>query len=314
MKIYSYILSFFLFLGIVSCNESKWLKEEPKDFYTTENSYNTTAQFNEALNYMYDRLRDLYWNLDDNKTPLHFGDIAFGGTDYPDLKFNNFGTFFTPTTSATLSYWKTAYNIIANANIVINRIGHDNEVAEQDKAQIKGEALFFRAFFYRFLGHLYGGVPLVLEEVSTPRRDYVRATREEVYQQAVYDLEEAIILLSDIDQVKDGKVSKQAAQHLIAEVYISIGKYDKAIEAATAVIDYPKMALMTNRFGTKADDMEGNPYWDLFQLNNQNRSTSGNTETILALQHEYQNSGSNYGCNMPRYILPNYYNLNSATL
>ena len=95
--------------------------------------------------------------------------------------------------------------------------------------------------------YLFGGVPLILEEITTPRRDYVRASREEVYKQIKQDLEEAVSLLPNIESVKDGKLSKQVAQHLLAEVNICLGLYDEAIQAASAVIDHPEMALMTNR-------------------------------------------------------------------
>ena len=40
-----------------ACNESSWLKETPYDFYTPENSYTTTDQFQNALNYLYDQVR-----------------------------------------------------------------------------------------------------------------------------------------------------------------------------------------------------------------------------------------------------------------
>ena len=64
------------------------------------------------------------------------------------------------------------------------------------------------------LANLFGGVPLILEEITTPRRDYVRTSREEVYKQIKQDLEEAVSLLPNIESVKDGKLSKQVAQHL----------------------------------------------------------------------------------------------------
>lgn len=184
----------------------------------------------------------------------------------------------------------------------------ENEVGEDNKKVIKGQALFFRAYFYNFLANLYGGVPLILEEATEPRKDYVRATREATYDQARQDLEDAIKMLNDITKAKDGEVNIQAAQHLLAEVYISLGDYSKAIAAATAVITHPSMGLMKTRFGSRKDET-GDPYWDLFQLNNQNRS-SGNTETIWALQYEYKNSGSSYSNEMPRWLLPYYEGLN----
>ena len=304
MKKIRFTIIAMLFVSLWSCNENKWLNEEPLSFYAPENSYQTTVQFRQALNFLYDNLRAFYWKLGDETTALQMGDIANGGTDYPDLKFNNFKAFITPTTNTPRKFWDEAYNSIANANIILNRLTLENHVSDADKAIIRGEALLFRAYYYNFLGNLYGGVPIILEEVSTPKRDYVRATRDEVYQQAQTDLEEAVSLLPNIEKVKDGVVSKQVAQHLLTEVYISREKYTDAINTATAVISYPEMSLMTTRFGSRADK-PGNPYWDLFQLDNQNRS-SGNKESLLVLQYEYQSAGSTYGCMYPRYMLPFY--------
>jgi hypothetical protein len=306
MKSIKNIIAATILVGLVSCNADEWLTEEPLAFYTTDNSYTTAVQFRKALNFQYDLLREMYWVNGDHTVVMHLGDLAFGGTDFPDQKFNNFKIFVTPTTYLSGSYWNRAYVGIANANTVIQRIGLADQISDENKSAIKGEALFFRAYWYNFLANLFGGVPLVLEEQTVPRRDYERATRQQVYDQARHDLEEAVAILPGIGDVKDGMVSLQAAQHLLTEVYLSLENYTAAIAAATAVIDHSQMDLMTTRFGTSAA-MPGDPYWDLFQNGNQNRS-GGNKESILVLQYDHQNSGSLYGMDHPRYLLPFYPN------
>lgn len=286
-----------------SCNEDSWLKEKPLDFYTAENSYQTTAQFTQSLNYLYDVVRNLHWKLGDQHVTMWCGDIGYGATD-PDNKFNNFKTFLTPYTYVAGSFWTPGFSGITNANIILNRLTLTEQVSEEDKKRIRGEALFFRAYYYNLLANLFGGVPIIIEEPTDSRRDYIRASREEVYDQARLDLEEAITLLKDVTEAKDGAINKQAAQHLLTEVYISLKNYPKAIEIASAVINNPAMGLMKERFGSRKNH-EGDPYWDLFQADNQNRS-SGNTETIWALQYEYKNSGSSYSYEMPRWLLPFY--------
>ena len=91
--------------------------------------------------------------------------------------------------------------------------------------------------------------------------------------------------LPDIKDARDGKLSNVAAQHLLAEVYLAAGRFQDAVDAATAVIDNPNMALMQNRFGSRSSETPGDVYWDLFRMNNQNRS-SGNTEAIWVIQFE----------------------------
>ncbi|SDL15566.1 Starch-binding associating with outer membrane [Catalinimonas alkaloidigena] len=310
MKPLKHILITLLLIGVCACDADEWLEEQPLDFYTTQNSYNTVAQFRQALNFEYDLLREMYWRNGDQTVLMYFADLGFGGTDFPDAKFNNFQTFLTPTTFVSGSYWNRAYVGIANTNTILNRLDLADEIGEDSKQAIRGEARFFRAYWYTLLAHLFGGVPIVLEEEESPRRDYEQATREAVYAQARIDLEEAIRLLPNIEDVKDGMISKQAAQHQLAEVLLSLNDHAGAAAAATAVIDHPGMALMTTRFGTYAN-MPRDPYWDLFQHNNQNRS-SGNTESILVLQYDYQNSGSTYSFDHPRFILPFYPNCRVA--
>lgn len=292
-----------------SCDESKFLEEKPLDFYSPDNSMQTSAHFQASLNFQYNKIRSIIWTIDpDTRFAFWYAtDFAFNATDYyKPAKLNDYVNTMVPTFGVTLTMWKEHYSMISNANVVLDRLP-TSLVAEEEKKVFRGEALFFRALAYRDLAHLYGGVPLILEEVPVPRRDYVRASREEVYKQIQIDLEEAASLLPDIDKVKDGKVNKQVAQHLLSEIYICLGMFDQAITTASAVIDYPEMQLMTDRFGSRKTE-EGDVYWDLFRLNNQNR-TSGNKEGLLVLQYDYNNAGSSTSFNMPWAILPFYQNL-----
>ena len=306
---YSLILIISLFT-IISCDEDKFLEEKPLSIYSPENSMETSAQFQLSLNHLYNRVRYMIWSMDpDSRLALYYAtDMAFNATDYHiPAKLNDYKNVMVPTFSVVKNVWTYTYDVIANANVILDRLPIASQVSEDDAKVIRGEALFFRAYSYRNLCHLYGGVPLSLEEVTTPRRDYVRASRTETYEQIRKDLEEAASLLPDVDKVKDGKVNKQVAQHLLSEIYISLGLHDDAICVASEVINHPATGLMTERFGSRKSE-PGDVYWDLFRLDNQNRSSNGNTETLWALQCEYQNVGS-ANWNMPWCMIPYYQNL-----
>ncbi|MDR1676492.1 MAG: RagB/SusD family nutrient uptake outer membrane protein, partial [Tannerella sp.] len=271
-------------LAIISCNENDFLEEKPLSIYTPENSLVTVSDFQAAVNRIYRRPADIFF-YETNEFAFYYAtDLSFSSHDVN--KLNKYAAHLIPTSLETTDIWNSMYSIISQANLVLTRL-QDADIPEADKKVMRGEALFFRAFGYRILGSMYGGVPLITEEVVEVRRDFVRATREETYTQAKNDLTEAVSLLGNIDAVKDGKISKQMAQHLLSEIYISLGDYDNAISAATAVIDYPAMGLMTERFGTKLDQ-PGDAYSDLFQTGNINRS-SGNRETLWATQYDYLN-------------------------
>ncbi|MEX2592383.1 MAG: RagB/SusD family nutrient uptake outer membrane protein [Anditalea sp.] len=300
--------SFVLLLGVLlSCNESEFLEEKPLDFYTPGNSLENKSQFQAAVNYLHNRVRHMLFggiNLDANFALRYATDFAVNATDYnPPVKLNDYQNTMVPTFFVPQVIWQANYNIISNANVIIDRVGLASSLSEGEMNTFRAEALFFRALSYRMLANLYGGVPLVLEEVQVPRRDYTRASREEVYTQCMEDLLEAIANLENIDQVQDGKVNKQAAQHLLTEIYISLNMPDEAIATASEVINYPGVGLMTERFGRHQDE-PGDVYRDLFELNNQNRS-SGNTEGLLVVQSDYLNAASTQRDVLQWALIPN---------
>lgn len=293
--------------AITSCNEGEFLEEKPLSIFTAENSLITTVDFQAAVNELhYDARYLLYLSNQVSRYAFWYGtDLAFCSAA-PDGYLNKYAAAMIPTMDAVNVNWQNTYIIVNQANLVLTRI-KNAKIVDAEKNALRGEALFFRAFGYRILANLYGGVPLILEEITEPRRDFVRATRQEVYTQAKKDLEEAVSLLGNIDAVKDGKISKQTAQHLLSEIYIALGEYDNAINAATSVINYSAMKLMTKRFGTKTSQ-PGDVYSDLFRTGNINRS-SGNTETLWALQYDYNNPGSMANNMWPWTVNPFYQNI-----
>jgi starch-binding outer membrane protein, SusD/RagB family len=292
-KLFKYIIV--ILLGsFMSCNETEFLKEEPLDFYSPDNSLETNSQFQSAVNFLHNRLRNIAFggiDLDSYFALRYATDFAVNGTDYqPAVKLNDYKNTMVPTFGVPQVIWQNVYQIISNANVIISRAPLSSKLTDADKKLFRAQALFFRAWGYNMLANLYGGVPLITEEIKVPRRDFVRATRDEVYTQCKVDLVEAIAALANIDQVKDGAVNKQAAQHVLAEVYISLKQYDDAINAATQVISYPAVGLMTERFGSHKSQ-PGDVYRDLFELGNQNRS-SGNREGLYVIQSDYLNPAS----------------------
>ena len=303
-----FFICIFWGLTLFSCNEEKWLKEKPYDFYAPDNSFETVAHFKQKLNYMYDMLRFWYFTYGDQDYHLHLycgGDFAYSGwPDDLDDNYNKYTAAIHSTSAYVEKNWSYYYQVIAKANDVLTMLETNaSEVPEANKLTFRGEALFFRAYYYRLLAHLWGDVPLVTEMLTSPKLDFVRAPRNEVYAQCQQDLEEAIGLLADIDKVADGAINKQIAQHILAEVYICQGNHTKAIEVANAVINHPATGLMTERFGSYKDDPTKNVFFDLFRSGNQNRAKSPNTEGLLVLQYDYQN-GSPYERNLARYIMP----------
>jgi starch-binding outer membrane protein, SusD/RagB family len=305
-RIIKYIFVILIGISPMSCKEVEFLKEEGLDFYSPDNSLETNPQFQLAINFLHNRLRHIAFggiDLDSYFALRYATDFAVNATDYnPAVKLNDYKNTMVPTFGPPQIIWQNVYQIISNANVIIDRAPLSTKLSDADKKSFRAQALFFRAWGYNMLANLYGGVPLIIEEIKVPRRDFVRASREAVYNQCKTDLLEAIAGLADIDKVKDGALNKQAAQHILAEVYISLKQYDEAIKVATEVINHPAVGLMTTRFGRRKDQ-PGDVYRDLFELGNQNRN-SGNREGLYVIQSDYLNPASTQRDAMQWAIMP----------
>jgi len=289
------IIIYLLSIGAVlsSCSKS-FLDEDPLSIYTPDNTLQTAIQYQQATNNLYNGVRNIYMgniNLDTYFGLYYATDFAYNATDYdPAAKLNAYKATMVPSYLIPTGIWTAYYKIITNANLIISRLNTTTQLSDADKNSFLGQALFFRAYCYNVLANLYGGVPVELNELAAPRYDYVRSSRAEVYQQCKKDLQQAIGLLSDINQVPDGTVNKQMAKHVLTEVLISLKDYDGAIASASEVINFPGLSLMTSRFGRRAS-LPGDVYRDLFEYNNQNYST-GNHEGLLVIQTTLNNSAS----------------------
>ncbi|MCY7351732.1 MAG: RagB/SusD family nutrient uptake outer membrane protein [Cytophagaceae bacterium] len=266
------------------CKEDAFLEEVPLDFYSPENSFITEGNFNAALTDLYTRVRAIQ-SVDGGAnlySEVLGTDIAFNAR-LDQARLGSYAVSLTPQGDIPRQHWVRWYKIISNANTIISRLGTSN-LTEAQKKVIGAEARLFRAYAYHKLVHLYGGVPLITEEVTSPKSNFTRAPKDEVLKQIIADATDAAANLPAIDAVRDGKLSKAVANHLLAETYIVLKDYDKAIAAATEVIEKSSLRLMTERFGSLRTQ-PGDVFYDLFRVGNQNRK-SGNMEAIWVIQYE----------------------------
>ena len=282
MKFSKFLLLVLLFAGGLSCKKS-FLTEQPLDFLSTTNAFVNEADFNASVNNLYGSVRQHFYTINDF-SPFYY---QYRTDAYFDI------TVTTPNMAADMATrgftnfaWSPNYKIVSESNTIISRLAN-SQLTEAQKKLFEAKARFFRAFSYRTLAYLYGGVPLILEEVTTPKTDFTRATRKQVYAQVIEDLKFAAANLPSLANasLKDGEVSSQAANHLLAEVYLADGQFQNAATAASTVISDAAMGLMTSRFGRRSTVVPGDVYWDLFQRGNQNRK-AGNREAIWVIQIE----------------------------
>ena len=303
MKAIKNITYLLLATATLSGCSKDFLDEDTSGFQAPDNTYTTTNGFETGLTglYAFARLEFQTWTNDfftQGATPqesLQVGTdivaIKTTGTDATLAPFSNYT--LNPASSYVRNYWRFSYGLIGNSNLILSAL--DNPDIKwtdpvNDPKRVRATADFFRAYGYRYLVSLYGDVPWVDKVSETPRTDFTRTPKAEVLQHMIADLRYASENLPDNpNTVADGKLTKWAALHYLAEAYLWANKPDSAIIAANAVINSGYFKLNDQRFGAEKDNA-GDYFHDMFIEKNQNRK-SGNQETIWAMQLEYNSQG-----------------------
>ncbi|HVV07614.1 MAG TPA: RagB/SusD family nutrient uptake outer membrane protein [Puia sp.] len=314
---YAFLLA--LLVSVAGCKkmDDKFLETNPETFYTVDNIFSTSAQVDQAVIAIYSQLRDMWANPNEENWIFVFRGNGTDMYDVPSIRransFNNYGTINANHTNF-YSAFSTWYQIIAKANLAIYSADLPNITwaTAADKAYTLAQARFFRAFAYRNLAELFGGVPIVKEMTTAVRYDYKRATRVEVYQYAIDELQAIENDLPEVTAI-GGRLVRGAAQHNLCELYLAMGTqlaaegnsaaaqtaFAQSIAYGNKVIDGGTYSLMKDRYGARKTETQGNVYWDLFQENNVNYQ-DGNKECIWALQIDY----AAYRAEDPRSKLP----------
>lgn len=143
-----------------------------------------------------------------------------------------------PNNTMIYQYWQDYYKAFYNINIVLSKIQNAG-LDEPFTARVQAEMRFLRGLYYYQMVQLFGGVPLVTTPLSVAESYQVlRSTVAETYQLIVEDLSFAVANLPAAKEVAMvGRASKGAAQMLLGEVYLSLGKKDLATVQLMAVYD-----------------------------------------------------------------------------
>ena len=275
-----------------ACNEEV-LVEKPLSFLSPDVTLVNNTGFQSAIVGLHQGFREVFSQDNANADgwwSLHFGtDIGSIGTR--DAHLRDYTTQLTPTFFGVTWFWNWGYlTMLPRANQIVEYAEKPTAVWADNaqKNAVIAEARFFRAYTLNLLTNLYGDVPIADKVYTEPKIDFARAPRKDVLSFVKADLEFASQNLP-LTASAQGRITKDCADHLLAEVYISTGEYDKAIAAATSVISSGRNKLMTERFGAFRTQ-PGDVYSDMFKEGNYNRS-SGNVENLWVIQYEFQTPG-----------------------
>jgi starch-binding outer membrane protein, SusD/RagB family len=233
-----YIAIIVMIISFTACSKD-FLKEE--SVTTLTQSYYKTADGLESLtkgcyqilrfkpdynqgHYLFGTCTDIEvfcWSLADR---ISMGTYAIDGWGP-----NATGTRMTPNVtfligSVSGGFSEGVYPEVSRCNIFLENYAELDAASQAKLAARKGEVLFFRAYSYYMITNVLGDAPLILKSFSGMPENfaYPKAPIGTIYKQIISDLRQAIDLLPATVVTADlGRITKPAATHLLAKVYLN---------------------------------------------------------------------------------------------
>ena len=271
-KLFLLVLSTFLVLE--SCNN---LDLEPLDRVTENTFYKTKADFDGAIFASYASIQK-FWGLSTETLGERgeFWKVSLATTDdmaadevtSDGISRNLDNLLFDPFEVPFQAIYSMVYEGIYRANLVLEKLDGENELTDEEKAVLAGEAKFLRAWFHFQALKMWGTPPLALKvnrdlnELAQPN-----ATQDALYTQILADFSDASTALPEAwDGANTGRATAWAAKSYIGKVNVWKEDYPAAVTAFEDVIQNGPYRLLDN-------------YEDVFAYDNEN-----NAESIFEVQ------------------------------
>lgn len=255
----------------------------PESSVSSESYWKVEDDALAAANGLYVKMRGvsrwdcLYW------FECRSGNIAGGMTANNVLPFTQNNV----TPNLNQMDWTPLYNIISQANVILENIDRVEYTKEKTRDEILAQAYFFRAWSYFQLVRLWGDVPLITHFIASandPELFPERASQEEVWLRIEGDIELAEQLYQSTSVPDRNKVSRAAILMLRTEIYLwtsrVLGHTDDLEKAEQSVDEILGMSPATFKL---LDN-----YVNVFELED-------NEEIIFALNYNQIEDPNQYG-------------------
>ena len=196
----------------------------------------------------------------------------------------------TPANSFVAALWNGYYAGISRANNALAALA----VSALDTAtvqRLEGEVRFIRGYYYFNLVRFFGGVPIVLNVPSGPRQAVTdstlvtRASVSDVYNKVIIpDLEYAMNHLPLKSQAEVGRITKGAAESMLAKVYLYLQNWQMAYDLSRDVIQSGQYQLVPD-YASLFREAGDNDAESIFEIET---GEYGNTDSGIPLYSEFQ--------------------------
>lgn len=281
----------FLLISISACDPG-FIDRPQLAVQTSDNFYKTAEDAKAAVTSVY----NFFQMYDFEVSKFEFGDIASddaekGGESDNDRPFVKDLEYFR-TRSDNLScrdMWRICFRAVYQANFAIDNIS-TIEMDKNLKERYNAELRFVRAHFYFYLLNIFGEVPLITKTLTSEEYHQPKAMKAAIWEQIEKDLifaRDHLPHKSKYDESDMGRVTKGAAQALLANVYLFQKKWALAQKEAKEII-------LSGEYRLEPE------FQDLFQV----KKTDFGVESVFEVPHQTTNSGwgdDNEGTVVPTY-------------
>lgn len=313
MKAHNKIIFSFLLLlviGFVSCGKN-FLEEGPRRVTIQDLINNPQDGAQRVIGAVYNKLYDWQQHSfswigitsiasDDADKGSEPGDTGADKHELDNWTFN-------PSAISFFEVWESNFQGIGRATYALKFL-EQMQLAPAEKSRYEGEAKMLRAYFYFNLVRTFGGVPKiekVLESQEEIDATSVRKSAAEIYAFIESDLNAAITGLPvSIPASERGRLTKGAAQALLAKVYLYQAKWGPAKSMADAVIASGQYALLTDysMIWREAGEFSSESIWEVNAIGT---TPSKGIEGYFVVQAP--RGGLGWGFNTPTQDLANSY-------
>lgn len=274
-----------LFLALFGCNE--FLEVDlPTSQVNTPFIFENYATANAAMVDIYAKIRDNGIISGNNmgmgaSLGTYTDELDFFGPPSSSLNFF-FSNTVLPTTATIESWWNNSFNNIYAANTVYTGVENSETLTQENKNQLKGEALFIRALIHFHLVNLFGDIPYITSTDYRQNQSVARMSTQEIYNLIILDLENAKSLLPE-NYFGGTRVrpNKSVVAALLARVYLYNQNWAEAANEASYILNQTGMFALPASLNNTFLIQSPSTIWQLLPQANGRNTLEGATYIFL---------------------------------
>ncbi len=277
MNRYNFVVVLIFCATLFSCSD--FLEPENKEELTTESFWLNEQHARQGITAAYAPLQAFdgsKWTFfEEMYVSLHWksDDILPANTGYG----TGIKSFTNGTDDVTFtSFWRSHYTGVFHANQVLTFVPAIEEISEEARSTILGEAYFLRAYYHFALLNAFGNIPLVTE-LPENEEDFkpTQSDPETVWAQIQSDFEQAEILLPETND--PGRVIRTTATAYLGKVFLFREMFNEAILKFQEVVASGNYGLVSD-YGSNFTGLNENNQESVFEIQWSQDLSNGNDE------------------------------------